>query len=104
MQTITMEEAISDFPNMVTVLRCFAPLLKGRTTQVLMVRDIQDASMLYVDGGFDDGQLNTFYMKNVPDRIANSEFGDSGVVCNDGILPTRYIDVTDIAKEIWNEV
>lgn len=105
MRTITMKEAVCDFPNMMTVLRCFAPLLKNNVSKVLMTRDLSDAACIYVDSCVSGEQLHEFYNQNVPDSIACREIGSTS------ILPIKYAgtsdmftDITDIAEEVWSEV
>lgn len=105
MDELTMEDAICCYPNMVIVLRCFAPLLKDKVSKVLMMPDVADAAYMCVDSELDSKQLFEFYNSYVPKYIVHSDIGGAPVMRLKPTIPDDFfVDVTDIAKEIWNEV
>lgn len=106
MQTITLEEAKESYPNMVTVLRIFKPLLKGRTMRVLAQKDVSDVFNIYVDTDVSFEELLKQY-RSVPAEIADAEVGAAAVrpivhLHND-FSDTQLLEVTEATEELWNE-
>lgn len=106
MQTITLEEAKESYPNMVTVLLVFKPLLAGRTKRVLARKDVSDIFNIYVDTDVEFDELLKQY-KRVPTEIADAEIGASAVRpiehLHRDFSDSRLLDATEVAEVLWNE-
>lgn len=105
MQTITLEEAKENYPNMITVLQVVKPVLKDNFTRVIAQKDVADIFNVYVDTSLSEDDLFAYYHK-VPEEISQAEIG-AAMLCHisqlgDRPKDTRLLDVTDAVKELYN--
>lgn len=106
MQTITLKEAEENYPDMVTVLRVFKPILKGNTGKLIALKDVVGISTVYVDTELSSRSLIDHFCECVPERIQDAEIGTSLILPMSPVVQAYdeadLIDVTKAAQEVWN--
>lgn len=105
MKVLSMETAVSRFPNMVVVLKCMAPLVRDCTAKVYCDPGVYgDAATLYFDTTVSYEKLFDYYFDSVPDYIKMDDLACAGVshiASMKGPVIKQCIDVTSVAKSLW---